>query len=132
VLCASTKSKSVMCQYKERYVLVQRVLCASTKSVMCWYKERYVPVQRVLCASTKCVMCYYNVNTGTIGDMTQAHIAGSSLSNTCMSHYILNPQSVFLCVGCRLGGFVPLSGFFHGFVCHFYQLSRTNVDSFVS
>ena len=88
-------------------------------------------VQRVLYASTKCVMCYYNVNTGTIGDMTQAHIAGSSLSNTCMSHYILNPQSVFLCVGCRLGGFVPLSGFFHGFVGHFYQPSRTYVDSLV-
>jgi hypothetical protein len=42
-----------------------------------------------------------------------------------------HPQSVFLCQGCRLGGFVPLSRFFHGFVGYFYQSSRTNVDSFV-
>ena len=44
------------------------------------------------------------------------------------SHIHTHPQIVFLCLGCRLGDFVPLSGFFHEFVSYFDQSSQTNVD----
>ena len=55
-------------------------------------------------------------------------VTGGGRSRT-LDMYDIHPESVFLCLGCRLGGFVPLSGFFHGFVGYFYQSSRTNVDS---
>ena len=60
------------------------------------------------------------------------HIQGLPDNETYVCCYVgggVHPESVFLCLDCRLGGFVPLSGFFHGFVGYFYQSSRTNVDS---